>query len=86
MARGMKSSFDTHSTYDHVFFWVAIVIAWFDMNNACCIIFGWMELATTTSTKVRKSSLVIKKNQSIKCDERKGGNPHFVQMFHSPKQ
>jgi hypothetical protein len=44
------------------FFWVAIVIACFVMNDACCIIFGRVELAMTTSTKVQKPSLMIKKS------------------------
>jgi hypothetical protein len=62
MARGMKLSFGKRYTYDHVFFWMAIVIACIVMNDACCIIFGRVELAMTTSTEAQKPSLVIKKS------------------------
>jgi hypothetical protein len=60
MIRGMKLSFDAHSMYDHVFSWLAIVIACDVMDDACYTIFVQARLTMTMSIKVWKPFLTIR--------------------------
>jgi len=56
----MKLSFDAHSIYDHVFSWVAIVIACDVMDDACYTVSMQVELIVTMFIKVWKPFLTIR--------------------------
>jgi hypothetical protein len=59
IARGIKLFLYLRFTYNHVFFWVAIVIACTIIVKACYTKFGHVELIMTTFIQVRKLSLMM---------------------------
>jgi hypothetical protein len=60
MAWKIKSSFDVHSIYDHVFSWATTIVTCVLVNETHCIIFGQVESIMTMCAKVQKPSLIIK--------------------------
>jgi hypothetical protein len=60
IARGLKSSLNTHSTYDCVFSWVAIIVVCIIVVNVHYTIVVWIKLTMMTSIKVYKPFLVIR--------------------------
>ncbi len=56
-----KLSFHACSMYDHVFSWVAIVVAYDVMDNAHYTMSEWIGLVMIMFAKVQKLSFVIKK-------------------------
>jgi hypothetical protein len=65
IAKGLKSSPNVCSMYDHDFSWTTIIIACVIIIDVRCTIFGWVKLTMMTSNKVQKSFLVTR--ISIHC-------------------